>query len=378
MKKHLFTLLMFLGVVSCAFAQRTITGMISSPDGEPLVGASVVVKGTNVGALTDVDGKFSLAVPKEAQTLVFSFVGYQTQEQALGSSNEFTIKLASGQLEEVIVTAQGIRKNVREIGYSYSKVNTEDLIVGRSPQLAQALAGKVTGLAVYNVNNSVDPAVKIVLRGYRSLTGNNEALVVVDGMQTTSTVLALINPNDIESVSILKGGQAATLYGSAGINGAIVITTKKGSKGKIKVEYSNSTNFEQISFLPSFQDKYGSGSHYYQSFGTAGYSSDHIVRQKGNFRSYENQQFGDAYDGSLRLQGKVTESGNKLIIPYSAIPGIREKTFDQGVSTNNQISIQGGDESSTFYLSVENQRISGIVPGDKSERTGVRLSASKE
>jgi TonB-linked SusC/RagA family outer membrane protein len=378
MKKHLLTFIMFLSIVSFAVAQRTITGMISAPDGDPLVGASVVVKGTSVGALTDVDGKFSLAVPKDAQTLVFSFVGFMSQEIPIGTSNEFNVKLVEGQLDEVIVTAQGIRKNVREIGYSYSKVNTEDLVVGRSPQLAQALAGKVTGLAVYNVNNSVDPAVKIVLRGYRSLTGNNEALVVVDGMQTTSTVLALINPNDIESVSILKGGQAATLYGSAGINGAIVITTKKGAKGKIKVEYSNSTNFEQISFLPSFQDKYGSGSHYYQSFGTAGYSNDPIVRQKGNFRTYENQQYGDAYDGSLRLQGKVTESGNKYIIPYAAIPGIREKTFDQGVSTNNQLSIQGGDETSSFYLSVENQRINGVVPNDKSERTGVRLSASKE
>jgi TonB-linked SusC/RagA family outer membrane protein len=379
MKKHLFTLLMFLGMASYALAQRTITGMISSPDGEPLVGASVVVKGTSVGALTDVDGKFSLAVPKEAQSLVFSFVGYQTQEVPLGSSNEFTIKLASGQLEEVIVTAQGIRKNQREIGYSYSKVGNDDITVGRSPQLAQALAGKVTGLAVYNVNNSVDPAVKIVLRGYRSLTGNNEALVVVDGMQTTSTVLALLNPNDIESVSILKGGQAATLYGSAGINGAVVITTKKGNKGKIQVNYSNSTNFEQISFLPDFQDKYGSGSQYYpEVFGTPAYNSNHLERMKLNWRPFENQQYGDPYDGSQRIQGRVLESGNKLILPYSAIPNIREKTFDTGLSTNNQMSIQGGDETSTFYLSVENQRIKGIVPHDESERTGVRLSASKD
>ena len=378
MKKHFFTLIMFLSMVTIGVAQKTISGMVSNSDGEPLVGASVVVKGTSIGALTDVDGKFSLSVPQDAQTLLFSFVGYQTQEVPLGTSNEFTIKLASGQLDEVVITAQGIRKNVREIGYSYSKVNNDDLIVGRSPQLAQALAGKVTGLAVYNVNNSVDPAVKIVLRGYRSLTGNNEALVVVDGMQTTSTVLALINPNDIESVSILKGGQAATLYGSAGINGAIVITTKKGDKGKIKVSYSNSTNFEEISFLPQFQDKYGSGSHYYQSFGTAGYSNDPLVRQQGNWRPFENQQYGDAYDGTQRIQGRVTESGNKYIIPYAAIPNVRRKTFDKGVSMNNQFSFQGGDATSSFYLSVENQRINGIVPKDKSERTGVRLAASKE
>ncbi len=379
MKKHVFTLIMFLSMVTVGVAQRTITGMITSSDGEALVGASVVVKGTSTGTLTDVDGKFSLAVPKEAQTLLFSFVGYQTQEVPIGTSNEFTIKLAAGQLDEVVVTAQGIRKNIREIGYSYSKVNNDDITVGRSPQLAQALAGKVTGLAVYNVNNSVDPAVKIVLRGYRSLTGNNEALVVVDGMQTTSTVLALINPNDIESVSILKGGQAATLYGSAGINGAIVITTKKGDKGKIKVGYSNSTNFEQISFLPSFQDQYGSGSQYYpEAFGTPAYNGDYLVRMKANWRPFENQQYGDAYDGSQRIQGRVAESGNKFIIPYSAIPNIRNKTFDTGVSTNNQMSIQGGDETSSFYLSVENQKIKGIVPRDKSERTGVRLSATKE
>lgn len=216
------------------------------------------------------------------------------------------------------------------------------------------------------------------MRGYRSLTGNNEALVVLDGMQTTSTVLALINPNDIESVSILKGGQAATLYGSAGINGAIVITSKKGTKGKLKVNYSNSTNLEQVSFLPDFQDKYGSGSHYYQSFGSAGYSSDIATRMTGNWRPYENQQYGDAFDGSERIQGRVAEDGSKLVVPYAAIPGIRNKTFDTGVSSNNQVSFQGGDASSSYYLSLENQSIRGVVPDDKSNRTGVRMSATKE
>ncbi len=379
MKKIVFTLMVLLGVVSFTMAQKTISGTITGPEGT-LVGASVVVKGTNVGALTDIDGKFTLAVPSDAKTLVIGFVGYQSQEVAVGNTTDFSIKLAAtSQLDEVVVTAQGIRKNQREIGYSYSKVNTEDITVGRSPQLAQALSGKVTGLAVYNVNNSVDPAVKIVLRGYRSLTGNNEALVVVDGMQTTSTVLSLINPNDIESVSILKGGQAATLYGSAGINGAIVITTKKGSKGKMRVDYSNSTNFEQISFLPDFQDKYGSGSQYYPNApGSAAYDKDYLVRMKLNWRPYENQQYGDAFDGSQRIQGRVTQSGAKNVLPYSAISDIRRKTFDIGNSKNNQLSFSGGDETSSYYLSVENQNTAGILPGDKSQRTGVRLSATKE
>jgi TonB-linked SusC/RagA family outer membrane protein len=377
MKKVVFTLFILLGMVGMALAQKVVTGTITNSDGEGLVGASVVVKGTNVGVVTDIDGKYSLAVPNNAKTLVVSFVGHQTQEVAMGSDAEISVKLMTGQLEEVVVTAQGIRKNQRDIGYSYSKVSTDEITVGRSPQLAQALSGKVTGLAVYNINNSVDPAVKLVLRGYRSLTGNNEALVVVDGMQTTSTILATLNPNDIENVSILKGGQAASLYGSAGINGAIVITTKQGEKGKLRVSYANSTNFEEISFLPDFQDQYGNGSHYYQSFGTAGYSSDPLVRMKQNWRPFENQQYGDPFNGEQRIIGRVTEGGNKYILPYSAIPNIRRKTFDVGVSANNQISFQGGDDNSGFYLSAENQKINGILPGDKSERTGVRLSANR-
>ncbi|CAH0996009.1 TonB-dependent receptor P3 [Emticicia aquatica] len=373
---------MMLVWASFAFAQdKTVSGKVtSSDDGSPLPGVSVLIKGTTKGVTTDVNGIYKISTPANS-TLSFSFIGFTTQAVAIENRTvvDVQLKTDAAAFNEVVVTAQGIRKNVREIGYSYSKVTTEDVTVGRSPQLAQALSGKVTGLAVYNVNNSVDPAVKIVLRGFRSLTGNNEALVVLDGMQTTSTVLALINPSDIESVSILKGGQAATLYGSAGINGAIVITTKKGSKGKLKVSYSNSTNFDQISFLPQFQDKYGSGSQYYPyAFGTAGYNSDYLVRMKENWRPYENQQYGDAFDGSQRLLGRVTESGNKLVLPYAAIDNIRRKTFDTGVSTNNQMSFQGGDETSSYYLSVENQKIKGIVPHDKSERTGVRLSATKE
>jgi TonB-linked SusC/RagA family outer membrane protein len=372
---------LFLTWVGSAFAQSVnVSGRVtSSDDNSVLPGVSVAVKGSSRGVTTDGEGNYKISAQK-GDVLQFSFIGFLSKSITVGSQSQIDVALKgdASQLEEVVVTAQGIRKNLREIGYSYSKVATEDITVGRSPQLAQALSGKVTGLAVYNMSNGVDPAVKVVLRGYRSLTGNNEALVVLDGMQTTSTVLALINPNDIESVSILKGGQAATLYGSAGINGAIVITTKKGEKGKMRVNYSNSTNVEQISFLPDFQDKYGSGSHYYQSFGTSGYSSDYLVRMKENWRPYENQQYGDAFDGSERIQGRVAEDGSKLVVPYSAIPGIRMKTFDMGVSTNNQVSFQGGDETSSYYLSIENQNIKGVVPDDKSNRTGIRASATKE
>ncbi|MCA6449363.1 MAG: SusC/RagA family TonB-linked outer membrane protein [Chitinophagaceae bacterium] len=381
MKKIVSTLAVALLCFSIAVTAqvRPITGTVKDDQGAPVPSVSVKIKGTSTATVGDANGSFRISAADNA-VLVFSAVGFNEVEQKVGKSSVLNITLSKtvNELENVVVTAQGIRKKSKEIGYSYARVSNEEITVGRSPQLAQALSGKVSGLAVYNVNNSVDPSVKVVLRGYRSLTGNNEALVVIDGMQTTSTTLALINPNDIENVSILKGGQAATLYGSAGINGAIVITTKKGAKGKLKVSYSNTTNLEQISFLPWFQDQYGNGSHYAASFGSASWKPNYLDRMKDNWRPFENQQYGDPYDGKDRITGRVLEDGSKFIIPYAPVANARRKAFDIGLSTNNQVSFQGGDDNGTFYMSVENNKINGIVPLDKSERTGVRLGATRE
>lgn len=382
MKKIVSTFVVALLCFSiAAIAQvRPVTGTVKDDKGDPIPSVSVKVKGTSTTAIADANGVFKINATDNS-VLVFSAVGFSDVEQKVGKSASFSISLSKNinELENVVVTAQGIKKKSKEIGYSYARVSNDEINVGRSPQLTQALSGKVSGLAIYTVNNSVDPSVKVVLRGYRSLTGNNEALVVIDGMQTTSTILALLNPNDVESVSILKGGQAATLYGSAGINGALVITTKQGTKSRLKVSYSNATNFEQISFLPQFQEKYGSGSQYYPyNYGDPLYDANYLNRMKENWRPYENQQYGDAYDGSLRLAGRVLEDGSKLIIPYAHVGDIRRKSFDIGVSTNNQVSFQGGDETSSYFMSVENQKINGIVPGDHSDRTGVRVKASKD
>jgi len=266
MNKKIFSSLLavFVVLITAQAQVRTVTGTVKDGQGGAVPNATVKIKGSNTATSADASGNFKINAA-ENDVLVFSAVGFGNLEQRVGKGSVLNVTLTktATKLENVVITAQGIRKKAKEIGYSYAKVSTEEINVGRTPQLTQGLAGKVSGLAIYTVNNSVDPAVKVVLRGYRSLTGNNEALVVIDGMQTTATVLALINPSDVESVSILKGGQAATLYGSAGINGALVITTKQGAKGKLKVSYSNATNFEQISFLPQFQEKYGSGSQYY-------------------------------------------------------------------------------------------------------------------
>ena len=380
MKKILFSLFLAVFVLAVANAQvRPVTGTVKDDKGAAVAYASVKVKGQASAVVADEKGNFKISAASNA-SLVVSATGFASKEViASATTMDVVLTRQVEDLENVVVTAQGIRKKSKEIGYAYSKVSNDEINVGRSPQLTQALAGKVSGLAVYTVNNSVDPAVKVVLRGYRSLTGNNEALVVIDGMQTTATALATINPNDVDNVSILKGGQAATLYGSAGVNGALVITTKQGAKGKLKVQYSNSTNFEEISFLPDFQNQYGSGSQYYPiNFGGAGYDPSAANRAKLNWRSYENQQYGDKYDGSKRIAGRVLEDGSSLVVPYSDVENVRRRSFDVGVSTNNQASFQGGDETSSYYLSVENQKINGIVPGDISDRTGVRVKSTKE
>jgi TonB-linked SusC/RagA family outer membrane protein len=364
------------------FAQtRTVTGRVTDEKGIAIPYATVTETGTSNAVQADAAGNFTIKIGAKSR-ITISSTGYLTQNLAVtGSSANVSMILGDNDLEEVVVTAQGIRRRPKELGYALAKVSNEDLTAGRSPQVAQGLSGKVSGLTVFNVNNSVDPAVKITLRGYRSMTGANEALIVLDGVPMIAggqQTLSTINPNDIESITVLKGGQAATLYGSEGGNGALIITTKKGAKGKAKIAYNFSTNIEKINNLAQFQDKYGSGSHYATSFGGAGYKTNYLDRMKDNWRSYENQQFGDAYDGSIRPVGRVLQDSSVNMLPYSAIDGERERIWDIGHTTNHQVSLSGGAENNTFFLSLENNNTRGIVPGDKANRTGVRLNVSTQ
>ncbi|MEY2917464.1 MAG: hypothetical protein RIS73_1178 [Bacteroidota bacterium] len=373
-----FALLVFSS--AALFAQKVVSGKVTGTNDTPISNASIIEKGTKNGVTAGTDGSFTITV-KQGARLIITSAGYAPQE--VSSAGNLNVQLAiSGQdLSEVVVTAQGVKRRPRELGYSVAKVTNAEITNGRSPQLANSLSGKVSGLAVYNVNNSVDPSVKITLRGYRSLTGENGALVVIDGLPMppgSSTVLNLLNPNDIESISVLKGGVAATLYGSDGVNGALVITTKKGTKGKAKVSYTHSTNIEKLNQIAQFQNLYGSGSHYSPGFGTAGWKPNYLDRMKENWRSYENQQFGDAFNGAIRVAGRVLQDSSINYLPYSNIEGERERIWDKGVTVNNQANVSGGTDKSTFYLSLENNLTWGIVPGDKANRSGARFSATTE
>ena len=383
MRKLLSLLAVLMLFTTLATAQnRTVTGQVRDENNQPVPFATVQVKGDMTGTSADAQGNFKI----NAQTndvLVVTAVNFSTREITVPASGAVNVSIASiSKTEtEVVVTAQGIRRRPREIGYSLARVSNAELTVGRSPQVAAGLSGKVSGLVIVNANNSVDPAVKFTLRGYRSMSGNNDALIVIDGLPQpfgSSTMFNLLNPNDIESITVLKGGQAATLYGSQGINGAIIITTKKGQKGKLKVSYSSSYNVEKIIVIAEFQDKYGSGSHYATSFGATGYKTDYLERMKDNWRSYENQQFGDAFDGTMRPVGRILQDGSVHMLPYSPIKGVREDIWNTGYTLNNQVSFSGGSDNSTIFLSAENNKTEGIVPGDKANRTGIRFAAAQE
>ncbi|MCW3073382.1 MAG: TonB-dependent receptor [Flaviaesturariibacter sp.] len=381
MRKIAPLLAMLLLCCVVAFAQtRTVTGTVRDDKGNPVPFATVMEKGTRKAVTADANGRFSITVADNA-SLAISATGYNAMDVSAANASNISLVRGEGELEEVVVTAQGIRRKAKELGYSISKVSNEEITNGRSPQLAQSLSGKVSGLTVFNVNQSVDPSVKIVLRGYRSISNSNDALIVIDGLQQpagSQTMLSLLNPNDIESISILKGGQAATLYGSQGVNGAVVITTKKGQQGKTRISFNHSTNFEKLNQMAKFQDEFGSGSHYAASFGTAGWKPNYLDRMKDNWRSYENQQFGDRFDGSLRPAGRTLEDGSVYMLPYSAIKGERDRIWNTGFTTNNQVSVSGGAGQNTFFLSGEHNITHGIVPEDKANRTGLRFGATTE
>ena len=383
MRKLVLLVPSLLFLLTGLFAQKnTITGRVTDEKGITIPNASIKIKGSKAGAIADNEGSFVLNVAAGTK-LIVSASGYKEIEVDATDNLVVVLVGENKTLSEVVVTAQGIRRRPKEIGYSVAKVSNSELTVGRAPQVAAGLSGKVSGLVIINANNSVDPAVKFNLRGYRSMSGNNDALIVVDGLPQppgSSTMFNLLNPNDIESITVLKGGQAATLYGSQGINGAIVITMKKGQKGKMRVNYSASYNIEKINIMAEFQDTYGSGSHYATGYTPAmtGYKTNYLDRMKDNWRSYENQQFGDAFDGSLRPAGRTLQDGSVNMLPYSAIPGIREDIWNTGYTLNNQVSFSGGGDNSVFFFSGENNTTEGIEPGDKAVRTGARFSSAQE
>lgn len=274
-----FSLVLF--AVGISMAQRTITGTVTDDKGEALIGASILVKGTSSGTVTDIDGNYTLEVPAEGKSLEISYTGFSTQEVSLGVSNVVDIVMKEGvQLSEVVVTGLGIRKEKKALGYGVSTIAAADISQRSETDVARLLRGKATGVDITQTSGLAGSGTNVIIRGYSSITGSNQPLFVVDGVPfnsdtntdrssseggaTASSRFLDLDPNNIAEISILKGLSATVLYGEAGRNGVILITTKNGNVGatdnkKFEVSVVQNLSFTQLANLPVYQDTYGNG-----------------------------------------------------------------------------------------------------------------------
>ncbi|MGI4867363.1 MAG: SusC/RagA family TonB-linked outer membrane protein [Janthinobacterium lividum] len=382
-----FTLLVILlitGLFQVALAQnRSISGRVTDrANNQGLPGVTVLVKGTTLGTATTNDGSFTLSVPPTATTLVFSFIGYTNSEQPIGANNTVNVALVTDvqQIGEVVVTgALGIQRQEQSVGYATATLDTKELTQARPTNFVNGLAGKVSGLQIQTLNNGVNPTPRVTLRGGRSITGNNEALIVIDGVISTNEVLGALNPDDIASVSVLKGANAAALYGSQASNGALIISTKQGGTTS-QVTFSHTSQFESLSFLPKFQTEFGPGSpDWFNNSGETAFNPsllpDDYTHQ---YQGYENQQYGPRFDGSLQPFGQLLADGSVQRITYEARPSEKRAFFNNGYQTQNGVSFSGGDEKTKFYASYQNVHNNGIIPKDKFDRNSFRFNASRE
>ena len=342
MKKRLMLWLvcLFAGVNLMMAQTSTVTGVVTShEDGEPVVGASVLVVGTNIGIMTDIDGKFAISnVPASAKTLRVSFVGMQPQEVSItrGRAMNIVLRTDAELLDEVVVTAMGISRSEKSLGYSATTVKNDEITSARVTNVADALSGKVAGLQVSTTSSDPGSVSNVVIRGFGSINGDNQPLYVVDGIPLSNSSVSGSGKNvtlggisniaseDIESMTVLKGAAATALYGSRAANGVIVITTKSGKRGdgrNFSINYSGNVQARQLSYLPEMQNSFGQGWNGGQTF-------------------IENGSWGPALDGSTQVYGPIWNN-QQLIHEYSAKEDNIKDFFDLGWSQNHNLSVSG-------------------------------------
>ncbi len=382
------------------FAQgRTLTGTITD-DGEPLPGVSVVVTGTTTGTVTDIDGKFSLQVPADAKTLTISYVGYDSQTLDIGSQANFNITLKAGvDLEEVVVTALNISREKKALGYSVQQVGGDDLSEARDPNnILNALSGKVSGVQITSASGNVGSSSRVVIRGTSTITGNAQPLFVINGVPIDNgtnhsddgygsvdygNAASDINPEDIESLTVLKGPNAAALYGSRATNGVILITTKsgKGLKKGWSVDYNGNIGFSNPFKLPDYQNKFGQG---------LGHRFRYVDGAGGGINDGVDESWGPAFDTSINENdgidndgdGEIDETGEGALIdqysgaqqPWVAQPDNVKDIFETGVAISNNIAISGNSENMHARLSYTNLDQTGMVPNTNFRKNSVNLN----
>nr|WP_277601108.1 SusC/RagA family TonB-linked outer membrane protein [Pseudoflavitalea rhizosphaerae] len=323
--------------------------------GEPVMFATVNVKGSSKSVSADNNGYFSISATAN-DSLVISATGFKTKIVLVSGDILVTLEPATNdQLQEVVVTALGIQRQRKELGYSTAKVIASEINRSSPVNVANGLQGKVSGLNITTLNNGIFANVRINLRGIRSLMGNNNPMLLLDGIPTPIDYLNSINPNDIQDVNILKGAASAGLYGPDARNGVIVVTTKKaGRDGKPSIIVSQTAQMERVSFYPVLQTEFGSGAY-------------------GSYLPKENWSWGPAYDGSTRQLGPTLPDGSKQSVVYSPTDE-RKKFWNTGTIFQSNVSISAKD----FLLSFQDAKMTSVVPGDKNRRTGVRLNTARD
>ncbi len=420
MKRNLLLAISFLLMSVLAFGQRTITGVVTSAeDGSTLPGVSVVVKGTVIGTTTDIDGKYSITVPDGYNTLVFSYVGMKPKEVQIGNQSVINVALESGVLglDEIVVTAIGIEREKKALGYATQDVSGDEVSEVKNANFINSLSGKVAGVNIRK-SNQLGGSANIVVRGYKSLTGNNQPLFVVDGVPISNAVTNTanqrtgrggfdygnaamdINPEDIESVSILKGAAATALYGSRAANGVVLITTKKGSAKKglgvtFKTGYSSGSI--DPSTMPTYQKEYGEGYGRFYGSGPAdnypnvpagadveGYFEEYDVNGDGQVDlvapTTEDASYGAPFNPALMIY--TWESLYPELPTYGQpqpwVAGATDPLdfYETSVTTNNYIGIDGGNDNGSFRLSYTNFDQSGVLPNSNIKRNNVNFAGS--
>jgi TonB-linked SusC/RagA family outer membrane protein len=367
-KKLSFLLGVLLLFLQIATAQTIeVSGKVTDEKGIPVPFVTILEKGSNKGVSGDANGNFTINA-KKGQTLKISAIGFATKEVTV-TGNSLTVRMTVSEstMDEIVVTAGGIKTKKKEIGTASTVIKSESLVAGKSVNIAGGLQGKVAGLQINATDGGANPNFRVVLRGQRSLTGNNQALLVLDNVIVPNDVLGNLNPQDVEEVTVLNGAGAAALYGSQASNGAIIVTTKKGKKGVSSVTVSNTTSFQNIAFYPKIQKGFGAGGSSY------GYDANGRV----NFSYLENQSYGPAFDGTKRELGPPLEDGTQDSVNYSYNPG-HYNFWNTGVTNQTDLNLTSGDDNSTFYLSGQFVNTTGTTPGDKYNRASLRLNGTRK
>lgn len=367
------------------YAQQTVSGRVTSQeDGEPLPGVSVVIQGTTTGTVTDLDGLYSIEVPQASATLQFSFIGFESQNVPVRNRSTIDVAMSAtvSQLTEVVVTAFGLTQEKKRLAFSQQEVGSTEITASREQNVVDALNAKVAGVQVTRQGGSAGAGSSIVIRGIQSISGQNQPLFVVDGVPINNSFRASIgtsagvdyanraidiNPNDIESISVLKGPAATSLYGIQGATGVVLITTKKGSRAKaFSVDISTNTSTDRImNYFPQ-QLRYSQGDNGMYNGGT---TFNHYGAPISTLRYDQSTPFAKDPNGT------IVDMNHPNAGPRVPVYDNQRLFFQNGFTNDTHVAVSAGDEKSTFYLSAGNMFQQGIIPNNDFNRTSFKLSA---